>query len=148
VGDGPARPGIEAAARRLGVRDRLTVTGPVGRGKLPEFVASFDVALQPAATEYACPMKIPEYLALGKPVVAPDQENIRELVRDGIEGSLFPPGDPTGLVRAIRQLAEDDERRRSLGASAARRVSEEGLTWERNAERVETMVRELREKER
>jgi glycosyltransferase involved in cell wall biosynthesis len=89
-------------------------------------------------------MKIPEYLALGKPVLAPNQANIRELIRDGEEGLLFEPGKDEELTRGIRTLVEDGALRRALGENARRRVETEGLTWDRNAERVETMLRELR----
>jgi len=145
VGDGPARSRIEEIARRHGVADRVLVTGPVVREELPEHIAAFDIALQPAATEYACPMKIPEYLALGKPIIAPDQENIRELLTCGEEALLVPPGDDGSLAEAIRRLVGDEGLRARLGQGGVRRVEREGLFWSRNAERVEAMVREIAE---
>ena len=143
VGDGPARASIEATAARLGLSERVHVTGAVKRSHVPRHVAAFDVALQPAATAYACPMKIPEYLAAGKPVVAPDQDNIRELVRDDGEGILFRPDDAADLRRAIRAIAVDDELRSRLSTGARQRVLEEGWSWSRNAERIVAMQAEI-----
>jgi len=144
VGDGPARESIESCAREHGILERLTVTGPVSRAEVPDHVAAFDVALQPAATPYACPMKIPEYLAGGKPVVAPDQPNLRELVRDGREGLLFPPHDRAALSAVLGHLARDEPLRAELGRNARRRVVDAGLLWSRNAERIVELAGELR----
>lgn len=143
VGDGPARESIESKAKELGVSDRITITGAVARSAMPRQVAGFDIALQPAATDYACPMKIPEYLAGAKPVIAPDQPNIRELVRDGKEGLLFERGNRASLVDAIRRLVEDVELRRELGAAARRRAVEEGYSWLQNADRIAAIHEEL-----
>lgn len=145
VGDGPARSSIEETARRLGVSDRVHITGAVKRSMVPRHVAAFDVALQPAATAYACPMKIPEYLAAAKPVIGPDQDNIRELIRDGREGLLFRGDDGGDLVRAIRTLAADEELRRTLSRGARRRVLDEGWSWNRNADRIVDLHRRIRE---
>ncbi len=143
VGDGPARASIEAKAAELGLSDRITITGAVARGAMPRHVAAFDIALQPAATAYACPMKIPEYLAGAKPVIAPDQPNIRELVRDGREGLLFERGNRASLVDAILRLAGDAELRKELGANARTRALDEGYSWLKNADRIATIRDEL-----
>jgi len=143
VGDGPARASIEATARRLGLEDRVKITGAVAREAVPRHVAAFDVAVQPAATAYACPMKIPEYLAAGKPVIAPDQPNIRELVGHEREGLLFRPGDPASMAAAVARLATGVEKRRALGEAARRRVREEGLTWRANADRIVEVQQEI-----
>jgi glycosyltransferase involved in cell wall biosynthesis len=77
VGDGPARSALEQQVKRLGIADRVTFTGIVPRSEIPSFVAAFDIALQPAVVGYASPLKLFEYLALGRAVIAPDQGNIR-----------------------------------------------------------------------
>ena len=136
VGDGPSREAIESRAAERGVAERVHVTGPVSRADMPAHVAAFDIALQPAATEYACPMKIPEYFACGKPVVGPDQPNIRELVSEGAEGLLFPPGDGAALADALVRLVTDDALRQRLSEGARRRVVEGGMTWLANARRI------------
>ena len=143
VGDGPARASIEATARRLGLEDRVKITGAVGREAVPRHVAAFDVAIQPAATDYACPMKIPEYMAAGKPVIAPDQPNIRELVGHEVTGLLFRVGDVESMARAIERLVADPDTRRSLGDAARRHVRDEGLTWRANAERILLLQKEI-----
>ena len=80
VGDGPARAALEERARDLGVATRVRFTGVVRREEIPALVSAFDIALQPAANPYASPLKLFEYLALGRAIVAPDQPNIREVL--------------------------------------------------------------------
>lgn len=143
VGDGPARTGIERLAAELGVADRVTVTGVVPRERVAEHVAAFDVALQPAVTPYASPLKLFEYLAMGRAIVAPATPNIREILVDGDNALLFPPGDDAAFGAAVRRLCGDPALRERLGARARQTVDERGLTWERNAETVAALAADL-----
>jgi len=63
VGEGPARPGLEALAASLGVAERVRFTGLVAHEQVPLAVAGFDIALQPRVVEYASPLKIFDYMA-------------------------------------------------------------------------------------
>jgi glycosyltransferase involved in cell wall biosynthesis len=136
VGDGPARADLETHARAKGVAHRFTITGVVERDAVARHVAAFDVALQPGITEYASPLKLFEYMYLGRAVVAPDMANIREIVTDGHDALLFDEHSPDAMNAAILRLAEDGALRTRLGAQARRTVDEKGLTWANNATRV------------
>ena len=143
VGDGPARATLEAQARRLGIADRLTITGIVGRDEIARHVAAFDIALQPAVVAYASPLKLFEYLALGRAIVAPAQPNIMEILRDGQNAVLFDPDRPGALAAAIERVSHDAELRQRIAAGARASIAEQGLTWRRNAERVSELFHEL-----
>ncbi len=136
VGDGPARPSLEAHARALGVGDRLTISGIVERDDVARHVAAFDVAVLPGLTPYSSPLKLFEYLQLGRAIVAPDMENIREILTDGVDATLFPPEIEGALEAALLQLCEDEALRERLGMAARRTISEKSLTWHSNARRV------------
>jgi glycosyltransferase involved in cell wall biosynthesis len=140
VGDGPVRPALERLVRERSLEGRVTITGPVDRRTLVSHLAAMDIAVQPAATAYASPMKLFEYLAAGKAVVAPDQDNIREVVRDGVEAVLFPPGDFAGLARRVEALAKDPGLRQRLGEAGRRSMAAGRRTWEENAARVAALV--------
>src|SRR5262249_6955301 len=86
VGEGPARPDHDSSVSAHGLGRDVVFTGPVDHLHIPAYVAAMDVAVQPSAPEYACPMKIVEYMAMAKCVVAPDQPNIREILRAGHSG--------------------------------------------------------------
>jgi glycosyltransferase involved in cell wall biosynthesis len=136
VGDGPARDALESQARALGVTERMTITGVVARDQVAGHVAAFDIALQPAVVDYASPLKLFEYMALARPVVAPAQPNIMEVLTDGEDAVLFDPRDPAGLGRAIERLGRDEALRRRIGAAARHTIVLRRLTWGDNAARV------------
>jgi glycosyltransferase involved in cell wall biosynthesis len=136
VGDGPARRALAELADSLGVSHRLVFTGLVPRGEILDYVAAFDIALQPDVVEYASPLKLLEYLALGRPIVAPDRPNIRELVSDGENGLLFAPDDEGAFESAVLELCGSSDLRERLSQRAARTIGERGLTWKANAARV------------
>lgn len=136
LGDGPARAAMERRAAELGVADRVTFTGIVSRAELGRHVAAFDIALQPKAVAYASPLKLFDYMAAGKAIVAPDQPNIRELLSDGKSALLFDPQHKTAMLDATLRLVRDAGLRRRLGATARRQIDERGFTWHENARRV------------
>lgn len=136
VGDGPARAELERLAGELGVADRVRFTGVVARDALVPYIAAFDIALQPAVTDYASPLKVIEYLAMGKAVLAPDQANIREILIDGDNALLFPVGRPDALATTLARLAGDAALRDRLGRRAQASIAERGLTWTGNATRI------------
>lgn len=143
VGDGPARAELEQQAKRLGIADRITFTGVVQRDQVAHFVAAFDIALQPAVVAYASPLKLFEYLALGRAIVAPSQPNIREVLQDGVNALLFDAEDASGLVQAIKQLMSDPALRDRLAHKAGETINAQGLTWRANAQRVTQLALSL-----
>jgi glycosyltransferase involved in cell wall biosynthesis len=136
VGDGPAVPALRQQAAALGVADRVHIAGLVAHDAIPELVAGFDIALQPRVVAYASPLKLFEYMAAGKAIVAPDQPNIREVLVDGVTALLFDPAEPDSMWTAIRRLAADPPLRGRLGAAASTEVARHAYTWRANAERV------------
>jgi glycosyltransferase involved in cell wall biosynthesis len=143
VGDGPACPGLEKRARDRGVADRLTITGVIERDSVADYLAAFDVALQPAVNPYASPLKVFEYMALGLAIVAPATANICEIVTDGETALLFDPDDPASLGAAIERICRDDALRERVGAAARQAIEERGLTWENNARRIVALFERL-----
>jgi glycosyltransferase involved in cell wall biosynthesis len=136
VGDGPARPGLEKLAAELGIADRVRFTGLAARDAVPALVAGFDIALQPAAVPYASPLKVFEYMAAARAIVAPDQPNLREVLQDGETALLFDPAQPGGFWAAVSRLAQDATLRQRLGEAARAQILSRDLTWAGNARRV------------
>jgi len=140
VGDGPGRADLEARARGLGVADRLWITGLVEREALAAHISCFDIALQPEVTAYASPLKLFEYMALSRAIVAPDAPNIREILTHREDSLLFEPGSSTSLGDAIRLLVRDGALRARLCQGAADKIRREDISWARNARRAMTLV--------
>lgn len=140
VGEGPARPGLERLAAELGIADRVRFTGLAAREAVPGLVAGFDIALQPAAVAYASPLKVFEYMAAGRAIIAPDQPNLREVLEDGRTALLFDPAQPGAMWGAVVRLATDPALRARLGAAARAEVLRRDLTWDGNARRVAALA--------
>ena len=121
LGDGVDRPGVEAAVDRRGLRDRVRLRGSVA-DPAPA-LREADLFVLPSAAENL-PLALLQAMASGLPVVASRVGGIPDLVRDGTDGLLVAADRPEELVAAVRALAEDPERRHSLGRSARARVME------------------------
>jgi len=133
VGDGPEASTLRHALAPLG--DRVLFTGMVAHERIPGLVASLDIGVLPEADFYRCPLKVIEWMAAGKAVVAPRYAPLQDLMEDGVHGLLFPPRDGEALTQAVLRLVDDAVLRQALGAAAAARART-SLSWEHNARRV------------
>lgn len=136
AGEGPARRSLEEYARAREVSERLTITGVVRREEIGRHIAAFDIAVIPGLTSYSSPLKLFEYLQLGRAVVAPDTENVREILTNEHDALLFDPGIAGDLEARLLRLCRDPALRSRLGSSARQTIVQKSLTWNRNAERV------------
>jgi len=143
VGDGPARAELEAQSARLGVQGCMTITGVVERDQVARHIAAFDIGVLPGLTPYSSPLKLFEYMILGRAIVAPATDNIREILTDGEDALLFDPAQPGALEAALLRLVRSPELRAKLGAAAAAKVISAGLTWHHNASRVAALAAHL-----
>lgn len=140
VGDGPGTADLLDRARTLGVNGRVHVAGLVERDALARYIAMFDIALQPEVTPYASPLKLFEYMALNRAIVAPNAANIREILTDGADCLLFEPNNPASLAQAVRTLALHPALRAQLGQGAGNKIKKEDITWARNARRAISLI--------
>ncbi|MFQ5563898.1 MAG: glycosyltransferase family 4 protein [Parvularculaceae bacterium] len=143
VGDGPARAGLELLACDLGVADRVIITGVVQREAMPDHIALFDAALLPAAVEYASPLKLFEYMAMGRAILAPRAANICEVARDGEDALLFAPEDDAAFYERLAALCANADLRARLGAAARETLERRDYTWAGNASRIEALTGRL-----
>jgi len=143
VGDGPARAALEAQARALNIQHRVSFTGVIGRDEVARYVAAFDIALQPAVVEYASPLKLFEYLALGKAIIGPAQPNLMEILTDGQNAVLFDPKAADGMAAAIGKLSADVALRERMGENARKTISDKRLTWRENALRAVELFKRI-----
>lgn len=132
VGEGPAIAEVMAEAKRRGVADRITITGWLDSDEVPAIVRVADVCIDPARptplNDRSTMVKIGEYLAAGRPVVAYDLTETRRTT--GEAAWLAAGAEPACLAEGITALASDEQLRRGLAARAQGRARE--LTWERS----------------
>jgi glycosyltransferase involved in cell wall biosynthesis len=136
TGDGPARRSLEQRARDLGVANAVTITGVVSRENVMRYVAAYDVALQPAVVEYASPLKLFEYLALGCAIIAPATPNIREVLVNEYNSLLFDPADDASFSQVLERICVDSGLRERISQNARQTIEERNFTWDHNAERI------------
>lgn len=144
VGDGPAREELESLASSLHISDRVRFTGVVERTDVPAYVAAFDIALQPAVTAYASPLKLMEYLALGKAIIAPCEPNLSEILTDDENALLFDARDPQAFESALSHLCNDFCLRTRLSLNAKKTIDLKSLTWKANAIKVVCLAKNRR----
>ena len=121
VGDGPARTGLEAHARLIGVGDRVRFTGAVGHDVILPMLRAADIFCLPSFSE-GVPVVLMEAMAQSVPVVTTQIMGIPELVESERSGLLVAPGRVDVLVDALARLVEDPALRRQLGARGREKV--------------------------
>jgi glycogen(starch) synthase len=126
VGDGAARPAVERLARRLGLEDRVHVTGFIPHARVPAALASADVLVLPSAYEELGTVLI-EAMHAGVPVVASRVGGIPETVRHGVTGLLVEPGDVGELAVAVDAVLSEPALAERLAAGARARAPEYDL---------------------
>lgn len=143
-GDGPLR---EALARHLaarGLQGRFVLAG--FRADVERFLPHLDVAVLSSFTE-GLPVILLEALAAGVPVVSTAVGGTPEVIEDGVNGYLVPPGSPGELARRVLALVADEPQRRAMGESGRRRVLA-GFTFAAQSVRYQQLFRALVEERR
>jgi len=123
LGDGPEREALARRAAELGISDRVRFLGPGTRDDVVTMFRAVDTALLTSAWENL-PHTLLEALAAGTPVIATAVGGIPEVVHDGVNGLLVPPGDVSAITTALERVLQDDALRASLAAAAAPSVAE------------------------
>lgn len=144
VGDGPALANLKQRALAAGVEKQTHFVGAVPHHEVAGYVATFNVALQVAAVAYASPLKIFDYMQLGRAIVAPDQANIREILTDGSDALFFRSGDAESFKSTLVRLCKDGDLRARLGAAAKATLIRRRFTWTDNAKRIAALYATVR----
>ncbi|HLZ24960.1 MAG TPA: glycosyltransferase family 4 protein [Ktedonobacterales bacterium] len=138
VGDGPAREAVTRCVAERDIEGVVAFPGNVPHAEVPRYLAAMDVTAAPyldAPEFYFSPLKVFEYMAAGRPVVAPRLGQIAQLIRDGETGLFYTPGAVDELADRLSTLADSADLRARLGASAAAEARER-YTWEATARRI------------
>ncbi len=139
VGDGPARAAMRADLAARGLAEGVVQwTGAVGPLEVPGFLTSVDVAVAPYPAGcgfYFSPLKVYEYMAAARAVVASRVGQMETVIRHDVNGLLCPPGDAAALAAALERLRGAPAVRARLGRAARTTVLRKH-TWDAVAARV------------
>jgi len=140
VGDGTIRKELINLAERIGLSAEIIFADRVPYEMVPLYINMADVCVAPftsARNERTglSPLKIYEYLACGKPVVASDIKGVGDLLRSSNSGIAVAPEDPVELANAIIKLLKDKELREKMGKNG-REVVVNNYSWEHTAKKT------------
>lgn len=123
AGDGPLRSELEQLSSALGVSERVSFLGDVGRERLLGLVGTCAVSVVPSVPHFgvveATSLSALEALGMGAPLVASGIGGLVDIAGDGI-GWLVAPGDPAALANAIRSVVSLSEEQRAARVRSAR----------------------------
>jgi glycosyltransferase involved in cell wall biosynthesis len=148
VGRGSALPELRREAQALGLSDRVVVREAVSYAEIPRYLAAADVGILPLPDlmwwRVSSPIKLMEYLAMGKPVLVTDIEAHRDVLGDAPFAYYAGRGEVEPWAEAVRHLHGTLDPRRDGLAAAARAFAENALTWDRQAERLACYLESVR----
>jgi glycosyltransferase involved in cell wall biosynthesis len=139
VGDGVKRTEWSSLARELGLIDRVHFTGQVSGDDVPSLIAGCDLGFSGQiamknGSMYHSPLKIYEYMAMGKPVLASSHDDARSAIRPGSSGFLFDTDEE--LLIELRSACENQKQLPAMGALARREILR-AHSWKA---RVQTLI--------
>lgn len=125
---------------------KVVMRGYLPPQEIPRALAAADVlvlpnsAMRDVSATFTSPLKLFEYMASGRPIVASDVDAVRDILVHDRNALLVPPDDPWALAGAIQRVCEDPSLGARLAAQARRDV--EGSTWDARAARIAQFVTE------
>ncbi|ATW03572.1 TIGR04063 family PEP-CTERM/XrtA system glycosyltransferase [Sphingorhabdus sp. YGSMI21] len=135
VGGGPMEEALKAQVERLGIGSAVTFTGRVPHEDVERFYGLMDIMVYPRKamrlTELVTPLKPLEAMAQGRLVAASSVGGHRELVEDGVTGTLFPAGDPEKMAEKLAALLDNSASWPQV-IEAARKFVEADRNWSSN----------------
>jgi glycosyltransferase involved in cell wall biosynthesis len=135
LGEGVMRKELEQQIARAGLRERFLLPG--FSSDVPALLAEADIFISSSHTE-GLPVAVLEGAGAGLPVVATAVGGTPEVIRDGYNGLLVPPGDVAALRRSIERLLDNPEEARSMGRRGAALVLE-CFDFDQHARKLEAL---------
>ena len=149
VGGGPAEADLRAQAEGSPAAHAIRFVGRVPHSEVEHYYSLTDILVYPRKamrlTETVTPLKPLEAMAQGRLVAASNVGGHRELIADGVTGTLFAPDDPQAMADALAGLIGGREGWEERRATARRFVAEE-RNWARNVERYQPVYQRMLER--
>lgn len=129
-------------AKNEGLADRVFFTGEVRHNAVPQYLSAFDYLVAPFPENehysyFMSPLKIFEYMATGRPIIASDLPSIREILNEN-NSVLVRPGDDRELASAVRRLSEDPTFGQRIATGAL--VDIQKYTWGKRADKILSFI--------
>ena len=146
VGGGPMEAALKDQTQRLGITSSVTFTGRVPHEEVERYYGLMDVMVYPRKsmrlTELVTPLKPLEAMAQGRMVAASDVGGHKELIEDGVTGTLFPAGNPEKIAKKLSDLLKNREHWPQV-IETARQFVEADRNWSSNILRYSPVYQRL-----
>jgi glycosyltransferase involved in cell wall biosynthesis len=143
IGDGMLKGDLEEEVKRLRLSEHFIFTGMIDYEEVPRYINISDICilLKRKLKSGWSPIKLYEYMACGKPVVASRVEGLEFIEVEGA-GRLIEPGDLNDLKEVLFDLLTFPEKRVDMGQRGLK-IAQERFTWDSRASNIEKILKEL-----
>lgn len=145
VGSGPEEQRLKERAKQLRVDHMICFAGAKPQTDVPRYIAAMDVAVLACGdtdTYHFSPLKLREYLAMSRPVIAPSIGEMKRQLRNQIDALLVEPAQSQAIADAILCLYRQPRLRHRLGTSAGSRVRKE-YSWDRIIDQIDDALYDI-----
>ena len=139
VGDGVAFEDIKNRVIEAGVESQVILPGKVPHHEVSSFLSAMDLGILPDSNDYGSPMKLFEFMAMGKGMIAPDFSPIVEVVQNNETSWLFPASNKQACIDKVFEIVNDRKAHKEVGENARAYIESE-RQWKHNAEQLLSLV--------
>jgi glycosyltransferase involved in cell wall biosynthesis len=139
IGDGVSYEPIKARIVQSQVEDQVILTGRVAHSEVSTYLSAMDFGILPDSNNYGSPMKLFEFMAMAKGMIAPDFTPIVEVVKDNETSWLFRANDRNACIEKTLAIAADKKAQKQVGKNARQYIETE-RQWKHNAQHLLSLI--------
>lgn len=146
IGDGAEREDSEMLAKKLKISEKIIFTGRLRFLEIPKYVSQFDIAVVSARSAkgfHYSPLKLREYMAAGKAVLAPNAGEIPETFEDEVNLKLFTAGDIKSLEEGMEYLILNEVKRKEIALNGRTKIEKTG-TWDKELDKALEYLKKIK----
>ncbi|WP_206483081.1 glycosyltransferase family 4 protein [Thalassotalea sp. G2M2-11] len=141
IGDGVSYEPIKQRIKQADIEEQVILTGRVAHHEVSTYLSAMDFGILPDSNNYGSPMKLFEFMAMGKGMVAPNFTPIAEVVKDDETSWLFPANDRQACIDKTLAVAKDTQAQKKVGTNARAYIENE-RQWKHNAQQLLSLVKQ------
>lgn len=139
IGDGVSYQPIKDRIKQSQVEEQVILTGRIPHDEVSTYLSAMDFGILPDSNNYGSPMKLFEFMAMAKGMIAPDFTPIAEVVKDNETSWLFPANDRQACIEKTLTLAANKAEQKQVGQKARRYIEAE-RQWKHNAQQMLSLI--------
>lgn len=134
VGDGLVLNDLKQLSVKLDLSNSVIFTGKIAHSEVFNYINAMDICIMARSNWYGSPVKLFEYGLMQKPIIAPDTEPVKDVIKDKVNGLIIQDNE-NSLIAAIEQLLIDTQLAKSIATQFHDKVIEQ-YTWNKAANKI------------